>query len=364
MIDAIRLSLIRLRALLAKEFRQVLRDPRMRFFVIVPPLVQLVIFGYAANFDVRHADVGVIDQSHSQPSRGQLASITATGHFTLHRYADMDAARAAVDRGEVRALLHFSQSFAQDGKVQLIADGSDSNSALMIVGELGQVMRHHVQTSMGVSPPIEVVERAWFNPNLDDRDYFVPGIMANVVLIATMILTAMTVVREREQGTLERLLITPVARLEFLIAKITPVACIGLADVALITAIATFWFEVPLRGSLGALLLGSILFLGSTLGLGLLISSFASTQQQALLLAFFLVMPAVILSGFAFPIANMPEPAQWLTWLDPLRYYLVVVRDIFLKGAVVTDHLFEYGMMALLAFSALGLSMLRLGRAE
>lgn len=351
-------SLIRLRALLAKEFRQVPRDPRMRFFVIVPPLVQLVIFGYAASFDVRHADVDVIDQSQSRESREQLASITATGHFTLHPYVDMKAARVGVDRGEVRALLHFSASFAHDGKVQLIADGSDSNSALMIVGELGQVLRHHVEMMTGSGPPIEVVERAWFNPNLDDRDYFVPGIMANVVLIATMILTAMTVVREREQGTLERLLVTPVARFEFLIAKIIPVACIGLADVALITAIATYWFDVPLRGAIGALILGS------TLGLGLLISSYASTQQQALLLAFFLVMPAVILSGFAFPIANMPEPAQWLTWLDPLRYYLVVVRDIFLKGAGIADHPFEFGMMALLAISALGLSMLRLGRAE
>jgi ABC-2 type transport system permease protein len=364
MMSAIRHSLIRFRALLAKEFRQVLRDPRMRFFVIVPPLVQLIIFGYAATFDVHHADVGVVDQSHSRASREQLASISAIGHYTLHQLPDMAAARAAIDRGEVRAVIHFAARFSRDNEVQLIADGSDSNSALMIVGELSRILQRHARLAAGVSPPITVEERAWFNPNLDDRDYFVPGIMANVVLIATMILTAMTVVREREQGTLERLLVTPVARLEFLIAKMVPVACIGLADVALITAVATLWFDVPLRGGLDALLLGSLLFLGSTLGMGLLVSSYASTQQQALLLAFFLVMPTVILSGFAFPIANMPEAAQLLTWLDPLRYYLVVVRDVFLKGSGITDHPFEFSMMALLAMVALSLSMLRLGRSH
>jgi len=336
----------------------------MRFFVIVPPLVQLIIFGYAASFDVRHADVGVVDQSHSQASRDQLASINATGHYTLHPLSNMAAARAAVDHGEVRAVIHFAARFAHDREVQLIADGSDSNSALMIVGELSRILQRHARLEAGVSPPIAVEERAWFNPNLEDRDYFVPGIMANVVLIATMILTAMTVVREREQGTLERLLVTPVARLEFLIAKMVPVACIGLADVALITAVATLWFDVPLRGGLDALLLGSLLFLGSTLGMGLLVSSYAGTQQQALLLAFLLVMPTVILSGFAFPIANMPKEVQLLTWLDPLRYYLVVVRDVFLKGSGITDHPFEFSMMAILAMVALSLSMLRLGRAH
>lgn len=364
MIVALQHSLIRLRALLLKEFRQVLRDPRMRFFVVVPPLVQLVIFGYAATFDVHHADVGVVDQSRSAQSRAQLAAITASGHYTLYYFPDMAAARDAIDRGALRAVIHFAADFARRPRVQLIADGSDSNSALMIVGELSRMLQRHARLAANNRPLLEVEERAWFNPNLDDRDYFVPGIMANVVLVATMILIAMTVVREREQGTLERLLVTPVARLEFLIAKMIPVACIGLADVALITLIATQWFDVPLRGSLLALLLGSLLFLGSTLGLGLLISSYASTQQQALLLAFFLVMPAVILSGFAFPIANMPQEVQWLTWLDPLRYYLVVIRDIFLKGTGLGMHLFEYAMMALLALAALTLSMRRLGRMQ
>ena len=353
-------ALIRLRALLGKEFLQLLRDPRMRFFVVVPPLVQLVIFGYAAAFDVRHAEVGVVDQAHTQLSRELLAAITATDRFTLHPYSDMHTARAAVDRGEIRALMHFPADFARNPSLQLVADGSDSNSAQIIVGELSQLIREAMQRRSGRTPPITVEERAWFNPNLEDRAYFVPGIMANVVLIATLILTAISVVREREMGTLERLLVTPLGRLEFLLGKLIPVACVGLFDVALISVMAIGWFEVPFRGDFFALFVASLLFLTSSLGLGLLVSSYASTQQQAVLTAFFFVMPMVILSGFAFPIRNMPEGVQLLTWLDPLRYYLVIVRDLFLKGGGISNYPFEFSMMVLLGISALLLSMLRI----
>jgi len=352
-------SVIRLRALLVKEFRQLLRDPRMRFFVVVPPLIQLMVLGYAASFDVREAQVAVVDYAHTQQTRALLAAVTAGGHFQLHPYPDMAAAAAAVDRNQVRAVMHFAADFARRPVMQLIADGSDSNSAQIIVGQLSQIIRQSVQQS-GVHLPVQLEERAWYNPNLDDRDYFVPGIIATVVLVATMLLAAMTVVREREMGTLERLMVTPVARLEFLIGKMIPVACIGLFDVMLVTVLAVLWFQVPLRGELLALLLGSVLYLMSTLGLGLLISSYASTQQQAMLLGFFVLMPAIILSGFAFPISNMPEGVQWLTFLDPLRYFLVIIRDLFLKGSGVFDHLFEYGMMTLLGAAALALSVARI----
>lgn len=355
-------SLRRLRALLAKEFRQLLRDPRMRFFVIVPPLVQLVIFGYAATFDVRHAELGVLDHSRTRASREAIAAITATGHYDLRHLADMREARRAIDRGAILALVRFPEEFAREPRVQLLADGSDSNSAQMIVGELSRILLRDAALRGGRALPVTVEERAWYNPNLDDRDYFIPGIMANVVLITTLILTAMSIVRERELGTLERLLVTPVARLEFLLGKMVPVACIGLADVALVTAVAVLWFDVPFRGNPLALLIGSTLFLGSSLGLGLLISSYTRTQQQAMLLAFLLVMPMVILSGFAFPIENMPREVQWLTWLDPLRYFLVVVRDVFLKAGGVCDHPTEYGAMLLLAAVSLALSLRRLER--
>lgn len=353
-------SLIRLRALLVKEFLQLLRDPRMRFFVVVPPLIQLLVLGYAASFDVREAQIAVVDHAHTRQSRDLLAAIAGSGHFISHPFAAMREAADAMDRNQVQAIVHIAADFARRPAVQLIADGSDSNSAQIVVGQLSQIIRQGGQHATAAQLPVQLQERAWYNPNLDDREYFVPGIIATVVLVATMILTAMTVVREREMGTLERLMVTPLARLEFLIGKMIPVACIGLFDVILVTALAVIWFEVPLRGGLFALLFGGVLYLMSTLGLGLLISSYSSTQQQAMLLGFFLIMPAIILSGFAFPISNMPEGVQWFTFLDPLRYFLVIIRDLFLKGGGFFDHLFEYGMMALLGTATLMLSMARI----
>lgn len=358
-------SALRLRALLIKEFLQLLRDPKMRFFVVLPPIIQLILFGYAATFDVKYADVGIVDASKTAYSRAVLSSIDATGHFNMRYFDTLRQASDAMVRSEIRAILQLPHNFeGNDAKhpraIQLIADGSDSNSAALVVGQLSEVVRHHVLSGQVQKPPIEVEYRAWFNPNLDDREFFVPGIIANVVLIATMILTAMTVVREREIGTLDRLMVTPLARLEFVVGKIIPVACIGLLDVVLVSFIAVVWFDVPFRGEVIALLFGTILYLLSTLGLGLVISSFSSTQQQAMLTAVFFVMPLVMLSGFAFPIRNMPDAVQVLTWFDPLRYYLVVIRDIFLKGGGIGDHLFEYSIMALLGVFMMGLSVTRI----
>lgn len=245
MISALTAVLLRLRALLAKEFLQLFRDPRMRFSLIVPPLLQLVVFGYAATFDVRHADVAVVNFDDSREARELLSAITATGHYTLHHFPNMRDASAAMDRNEVRVILQIPSKFAARRTVQLLADGSDSNSAQLITGEVSRIIRQHAQTEAGIVPPVTVEERAWFNPNLEDRWYFIPGIMANVIFVSTLMLTAMTVVRERERGTLERLMVTPVGRFEFLIGKMIPVACVGLFDAALIAAIAVLWFDVP-----------------------------------------------------------------------------------------------------------------------
>jgi ABC-2 type transport system permease protein len=355
-----RLALVRLRALLAKEFLQLLRDARMRFFVVVPPLVQLLIFGYAANYEVRHAEIAIVDQSNSVATREIRAAIAAGGHFTAHYLGDMAAASDAMDRNRVRAIVQIMPGFDRDPAIQLIADGSDPNSAQIITGELARLIQRRAAQAAGREPALALEERAWFNENLDDRAYFVPGVIATVLMVSTMILTAMAVVRERELGTLERLLVTPVARIEFLLGKLLPVACVGLFDVLLVSTVAIFWFDLPFRGSPLTLLVGSLLFLASSLGLGLLISSYVSTQQQAMLLAFFVFMPAIILSGIAFPIRNMPESVQWITWFDPLRYFLVVIRDVFLKGGGAFDHLFELTMMAVLGAVSSGLSLLRI----
>jgi ABC-2 type transport system permease protein len=352
-------SMIRIRALLGKEFLQLLRDPRMRFVLVAPPLIELLLFGYAATFDVRHADVAVVNHDTTQASRELVASIRATGHYTLTFMPDMKRASAAMDRNEVRVIVQIPADLFRARKVQVIADGSDPNSAMLISGELARLVAESSLVRAGQRPPMTVEERAWFNPNLDDRWYFVPGILANVIFVATMMLSAMIVVREREFGTLERLLVTPIGRLEFLFCKMLPVACVGLFDALLITVVAVAWFEVPLRGSTLALLAATSVLMLGTQGIGLLCSSYASTQQQAMMSAAFFLMPMIVLSGFAFPIQNMPEVLQWLSWLDPLRYYLVIVRDIFLKGSGGGDHLFELGMMGLLGLITLGLAMRR-----
>lgn len=359
MFDALTAVFARLRALLGKEFLQLLRDPRMRFVLVFPPLLQLLLFGYAATFDVRHADIAVVNYDDSRASRELLSAIAATRHYTLRNFRNVAAASAAMDRNEVRVILQIPSRFTVKRTVQLDADGSDPNSAALIVAEMSQIIMQHAQLEAGITPPVSVEQRAWFNPNLDDRWFFVPGIMGNVVFISTMMLTAMLVVREREAGTLERLMVTPVARIEFLVGKMVPVTCVGLFDALMIAAVAIAWFDVPFRGEPWALVVASLILLASTQGLGLLVSSYAATQQQAMLTASFFVMPMMILSGFAFPIRNMPEGIQWLSTLDPLRYYLVVIRDLFLKGGGVGDHLSEYGMMALLGAGALALSVRR-----
>jgi ABC-2 type transport system permease protein len=360
MLRAIGRSLRRIAALLRKEFLQLLRDPRMRFVLVAPPLVELVLFGYAATFDVRHADIAVVDHDRTQVSRELVAAIRATGHYTLRMLPDMRSASDAMDDSQVRVILQIPADLGTGGVVQLVGDGSDPNSAQLIAGELARLVAQTSLAQAGRLPPVRVEERAWFNPNLEDRWYFVPGILANVVFISTMMLSAMVVVREREFGTLERLLVTPVGRLEFLVAKMVPVACVGLFDAMLIAVVAVAWFEVPLHGQVLGVAGATLVLLLGTQGLGLLASSYAGTQQQAMMWAAFFIMPMIVLSGFAFPIQNMPEALQWLSWLDPLRYYLVVVRDLFLKGGGLTSHPFEYGMMASLGAVCCGLAVLRL----
>ncbi len=352
-------SLGRMRALLAKEFLQLLRDPRMRFVLVMPPLIELLLFGYAATFDVRHANLAVVNHDTTQVSRELIQSIRASGHYTMEFPPDMASASAAMDRNDVRVIVQIPPDLTERRQIQVIADGSDPNSALLIAGELSRLVGQASLTQAGQLPAITVEERAWFNPNLEDRWYFIPGILANVIFVATMMLSAMVVVREREFGTLERLLVTPVGRLEFLVCKMLPVACVGIFDALLITAVAVGWFEVPLRGSLMGLIAATLLLLLGTQGLGLLCSSYASTQQQAMMSAAFFLMPMIVLSGFAFPIQNMPQVLQWLSWADPLRFYLVVVRDMFLKGTGVADHPLEFAMMALLGSAALALAVRR-----
>ncbi|RII25792.1 MAG: ABC transporter permease [Geobacter sp.] len=340
----------RLLCMLKKEFIQTLRDPRMRFILFVIPAVQTVIFGYAVNTDVRQIKTAIYDLDNSIESRDIAARLVRSGYFQVTEHISREGrVRELLDRGEVKAVFRMNRGMGETlrggrtAPLQLILDGTDSNTAGIVLNyAMNIAARYNEQLQVlqitrqrGVSEPPEGVvlqSRAWYNENLESRNYYVPAVIALIVLIITMLLSSMAVVREKEIGTMEQMIVTPISRGEFILGKTIPFVLIGFIDVALVTVVAYFWFGVPLRGSLPLLFAATGLFLMSSLGFGLFLSTISRTQQQAMMSSFMFIFPAMLLSGFAFPIENMPEPVQWLTFLNPLRYYLVIIRSIFLKG--------------------------------
>ncbi len=340
----------RLKAMLVKEFIQVFRDPRMRFVIFIVPVFQTVIFGYAVNTDVQHVKTAVYDLDNSTESRDLAARFVKSGYFDIMEYVYRDGrARELIDRSRVKVVLRMDRGFGnslragRSAPLQIILDGTDSNTAgivlsyaARIAGRYNELVRLKQATRengpSARTDGVSLESRAWFNENLESRNFYVPAVIANIVFIITILLSAMAVVREKESGTMEQVIVTPIRKSEFILGKTVPFILIGFIDVALITIVAAFWFQVPVRGSIPLLFCATALFLMSSLGFGLLISTISRTQQQAMMSAFFFIFPAMLLSGFAFPIENMPDVVQWLTLLDPLRYYLVIIRGIFLKG--------------------------------
>ena len=340
----------RVKHMLIKEFIQVFRDPRMRIVIFVIPCVQVMVIGYAVSTDVKHVRTAVYDLDNSQASRDLTARFVGSGYFDVVVRIDNEAgARDVLDRNDVTALLQFNHGFAEQldagrtAPFQIIVDGTDSNTAAIAASYAQkiatayseQIITERIQRTAGPAGKLgrpELRTRAWFNENLESRNFFVPGVLVVVVALATLLLTSMAVVREKEIGTMEQIMVTPITSAEFILGKTVPFALIGFADVGLVTLIGVFWFEVPIHGSLLLLFLATALFLMNTLGGGLLISTVSQTQQQAMMTTFFAFFPAMLLSGFAFPIANMPQVVQWMTLVNPLRYFLVLVRSIFLKG--------------------------------
>ncbi len=331
----------RLRELVRKELLQVFRDPRLVRMVVLAPVLQLLVFGYVVSTDVRQVTTFVVDQDHTAASRELTRTFFASGHFRpaggSERPRDLVA---ALDHGRALAGLHIPRGFARDlgegrAKVQIVFDGTNSNTATVANGYAGRILQAYALARGGVAlvPPIELRERAWFNPGLASRDYNVPAVMGAIMLILCLLLTALAVVRERELGTLEQLMVSPLGRAELIFGKTVPFAIIGLVDLVLIAAVALLWFRVPFQGDFLLLLLAGVLYLFSTLGLGLLISTISGTQQEAVMTAFLVIMPLMLLSGFMFPVSSMPTVFQWLTLLNPLRHFLEIVRAIFLKGA-------------------------------
>jgi ABC-2 type transport system permease protein len=344
----------RLKVMLIKEFIQVLRDPRMRFIIFIVPVFQTVVFGYAVNTDVRDVKLAVYDLDNSPDSRDLTARFSGSGYFHIVEHLNAEQRLVELmDEGKTKAVLRMNRGFGaalrsgREAPVQIILDGTDSNTAGIALNYAARIAGRYservmMETAARAFGPafraggVEMESRAWFNENLESRNYYVPAVIANIVFIITMLLSSMAVVREKEIGTMEQIIVTPIRRGEFILGKTVPFIIIGFIDVALITLVATFWFDVPIRGSLTLLFGATALFLMSSLGFGLLISTVSRTQQQAMMSAFFFIFPAMLLSGFAFPIENMPTPVQWLTLLNPLRYYLVIIRGVFLKGVGIT----------------------------
>ena len=351
-------------ALVIKELLAVLRDARSRVVLIGPPLIQLMVFGYAATFDLNHVPIAIYDQDHSQASRDLIARFAGSPTFTVKDV--LDSGRridALIDARQVQMALVIDRRFTRDllthqpAPVQVILDGRNSNTARLVEGYVNTIVSGFSLTwaaDHGArTPPAALDIRARYNPSLLSRWFIVPGIVALLTQLETLLVVGLSVAREREMGTFDQLLVTPLRPIDILIGKGLPGLIIGGLEASVVIAAAVLWFHVPLRGGLIALYVGLMLFILAVTGIGLAISSLVATQQQALLGAFLFLVPSIILSGFATPIANMPEWVQALTLVNPMRYFLVVVRGVFLEGAGLVPLASQLWPMAVIGVATL-----------
>jgi len=376
----------RIREIIHKEFLQTLRDPRTRTLLFLPPIIQLIIFGYAVNMDVELTKIAWMDRDRTPESRALLSAFQGSRYFMVQDVLDReDQIAEELDRGQVQAVVHVLPGYARDLNrgdvpgIQILVDGTNSNTAGIVSNYLSQALAGAAGTIMaekrnsllmarmtessGPAPAqaggLALQDRVWFNPDLKSRVYFVPGVIVNIIALVTVMLTALSIVREKEIGTMEQLMVTPLRPIELMLGKLLPFALVGILQMVMITAAALLVFGVPLRGSLVLLFASSLLFLLTTLGLGLFISTISRTQQQAMMSSFFFFMPALLLSGFAFPIRNMPRPVQVLTYFNPLRHFMEIVRGLFLKGTGIQVLWPQAAALLLFGTAILGLSALR-----
>jgi len=363
----------RIKSILIKEFIQIFRDPRMKAVIFVMPMIQVMVFGYAVTTDVKDIPTAIYDLDNSQDSRNLIREFTYSKYFDAKYYLSNDEEqRVLIDKSQVSAVIRINRGFAQDIKsgktaqIQLIVDGTDSNTASVILSYANKIMERYSASILGNRakimlkkvdefPKVELRTRSWFNANLESRNFYVPGVIALIVMLITLLLTSMAIVREKEIGTIEQLIVSPIKSHELILGKLLPFAVIGLVDALLVTLVGVVWFKVPIRGNVLLLLSSTVLYLSTTLGVGLFISTLANTQQEAMMSTFFFYFPAVLLSGFMFPIANMPKLIQYITYLNPLRYFLVILRGIFLKGS--DFHILWPQMLALLVMGITILTM-------
>jgi ABC-2 type transport system permease protein len=359
-------ALLRILALTRKELLAVLKDPRSRMSLLIPPVVQALIFGYAATYDLNHVTYAALDQDHTAASRQLLAGLDGSGVFervaNLQRATDIgsliDARRALlivqIDPQFERRLLS-----GKSADIQLIADGRNSNTAGTAMGYVTSVVQQF-NSRWGhdhgwATPPLQIVARAWYNPNLETRWFMIPGMIGTLTLIQTMMLTAMSVAREREQGTFDQLLVTPFRPFEIMAGKALPSIVVGTIQASGVLLVAQLWFRIPFAGSYLTLYGGLLLFLLAAIGIGLLVSAVAATMQQAMLYSMLLIMPFSLLSGLTTPLSSMPSAVQYLTAINPLRYAIDITRRVYLEGAgldLLTADLWPLALIAALTLGA------------
>jgi len=365
-------SFRRMSAVARKEFRHVLRDKRMRPVLLVVPLFQLTVLGYAANMDVDHVQLAVVDQDHSPVSREIAARLGAGVAFDVQTVPTEAIAERKLDQGEAEVVVVVPEGTAKGlargerVEIPMWVDGTDSNRGTIAQSYAESVLRR-VSTDRLPTPPHplplpgvpEPRVRVLYNPALISRWFMVPGVVVMVLAVITSLLSAMAIVKERENGTIEQLTVTPIQPAELILGKLLPFVAIGLFIALMVTAAAVVVFGVPFRGSLAVLVLTSLLFLLSTLGTGLLASTISQTQQQATLMVFMVLMPSFLLGGIFYPVTNMPMWAQWLAALTPTRFFIVIARSLFLKGAGLDVLAREAGALGLIGFVVITVAMLR-----
>lgn len=340
-----------LKIFIIKEFLQFLRDPKMFRVVLIAPVIQLIFLGYAANRDIENTKTVLFDQDKSSTSREFIRSFEKSGYFSMDYIVDSyDQMVKLIDAGEAVVGIKIPHDFEKDinnkrtADVQLILDGSDGNKASIVAGyaqgitagfakniSIENIERAGLKTSLVSS--IEPEARVWYNPNLTTRNYFLPSIVGLVLIIITVNMTSLAIVKEREIGTLEQLIVTPIKPYQMILGKLIPFSIIGLVAVTMVLSVMRFWFGIYVRGSVPFLFVCSFVFMLSTLGLGLFVSTISRTQQQAMITsAFLVIMPMIFLSGFSFPIENMPMIIQYITYIIPLKYFIIIIRGIVIKG--------------------------------
>jgi ABC-2 type transport system permease protein len=363
-------------ALLKKEFLQIRRDRLMLRQIIAMPIIQLIILSSAATFEVKSARLWVVDQDRSEASRALVDRMRASGRFVIAgRSPSMREANQALLRRKAEVILGMQAGFERDlaragsADVQLILNAEDGATAGVTQAYAAQIIRRYaielqpeLRPSVGAAPAVDVRTRSWYNPDLAYRDYMIPGILVQLVTVIGTLLTAMNIVREKEIGTLEQLRVTPLGRGSFIAAKLIPLWLIALAELALGLVVAKIIFDVPMEGSVALVFFAAAIYLTAALGVGLWVSTLAHTQQQAMFITFFIIMVYLLMSGLFTPVRSMPDWAQWLAQLNPLKHFIAVMRAVMLKGAGIVDIARELGILAIFGIVMLSLAVRQYGR--